>query len=151
MKEYAKLRVESNRDMLIFWAVLFFTCVVGIIELLPEIRELTFPLRGISLITIFASNQTYVTCIYFGLLSGMVFSIINAFNVYRNSFDLVQKDELGADGKKSVKDYPTYIDRLMFLKGDKIAESCLISLIFLFFVLLYFSRIGLLKYIFGMN
>jgi len=38
-KEYAKFRLENNVNFMIFWATVFLTCFVGIIELLPEFNE----------------------------------------------------------------------------------------------------------------
>jgi hypothetical protein len=55
----AKFEVERNADFLIFWAVLFFTCVVGIIELLqlfdPKAKQ--------------TEELLLLSLLYFGLLS----------------------------------------------------------------------------------
>ena len=142
-KEYAKLAVEFNRDMLVFWALLFFTCVVGIIELLPQIKEQ--PISNIGLPGIDLRNeQTYISVIYFGLLGGMIFSILNSFRIYRDSKKLVLAGELGEDSKKYAEKNFTWIGRLILTRIDKPAEILVAIPIFVSFTLLYCVRIGLL-------
>jgi uncharacterized membrane protein YkvI len=79
----AVLILENNRDTLIFWAVLVFTCVVGIIELLSEIKK---P---------FNVQQFCIFMIYFVLLFVMGFSIWRVLRVYGENRGLALSGRLG--------------------------------------------------------
>ena len=70
-EENTKTIAELLRDFTIFFAVLFFTCTVGIIELLPELEKI----RGIF-------GFISLTLLYFILLFGIVFSINKCFELY---------------------------------------------------------------------
>jgi len=141
MKEYAKLRVETNREMLVFWAVLFFTCVVGIIELLSEIKVQSF---SSGLTPSWTNAQSYIFLIYFGLLIGMILSVHSAFSRYKESNRLVLDGELGAELKNYAETHPTWMDTLIRWRANIILEAIIIVSILFVFVLLYCVKIGLL-------
>ncbi len=56
-------------EFFLFFAVLFFTCVVGIITLLPELEKIKGVFGG------FANSL-----LYFGLLLGVDYSVYKFFN-----------------------------------------------------------------------
>lgn len=142
MQEHLKMRVETNREILVFWAILIFTCVVGIIELLPEIDEQKFS-DGL---TISLTNaQSYVFLIYFGLLIGMVVSTHSAFSRYRESNKLVLEGKLGEELKEYAKAHPTWVDKIIRSKADWFIESILVVLALFVFTCLYCVKLGLLK------
>ncbi|UCG36745.1 MAG: hypothetical protein JSV64_00225, partial [Candidatus Bathyarchaeota archaeon] len=71
--EPSKLILASNRDTLLFWGVLIFTCIIGLIELLQHIDP------AIPTVQLFLFGMIYV-----GFLFGMGFSIYRASEIYRD-------------------------------------------------------------------
>lgn len=110
------------RDFSIFFAVLFFTCVVGIVELLPEFEKINGILSWICISTI-----------YFGLLTGVVFSIQRCFWLYEQN-----KRFAGALGFNFPEIEP-------FDSFGKIIEYPLITGVLLTFFVLYLVKVGLLR------
>lgn len=110
------------REFIIFFAVLFFTCVVGIIELLPEFDKIEgmFGLLSIS-------------AIYFGLLIGMVFSVDKCFWLYERN-----KMFAGKFGFNFPEIEP------LPLKGKKIKNVLIVGILFVF-TMLYFVKTGFLE------
>lgn len=117
-----KPTAELLRDFAIFFAVIFFTCLVGIIELLPEFDRI----RGIW-------GFTAISSIYFGLLAGVIFSIYVCFWLYEQNRALA-----GKFGFRFFLIEPFY-------QRGKILEKLLIAAILVIFTLLYLVKIGILQ------
>jgi hypothetical protein len=128
-EDSAKLIVEHRREMMIFWAVLVLTCVVGIIELLPEIGQ---P---------FNVQQGCLFIIYFVLLLGMCFSIWRVFAIYRQIRSLALSGELGTKVQETAKNELTFFDKIMDWSRCRYFEILLIALAIIVFGLLYFAKI----------
>lgn len=111
---------ESLREFIIFWAILFFTCIVGIIELLPEFDKIkvTFSWGSIS-------------ALYILLFFGILLSIYECFLLYEQR-DFVYKFH----PIELIKDWGINV---------KWQRRILIVLFLLIFTLLYFVKIGVLK------
>lgn len=134
MKEYVtdeqrRYGAEMFRDFLLFFGVLFFTCVVGIIGLLPEFEKTNGLLSGSWLV---------ISIIYFGLLFGICYSIHKCFFIYWEI-----KTFAGRYGFR----YPEIesIIQRFFKKNPKYLEGFLIFGFALVFFLLYMVKIGLIR------
>ena len=83
----------SVLEILLFWAIIFFTCLVGLIEFLPELNNWNYYVST-RYCWIFQSS---IALLYFGLLLGVVFSLYKFFNLYGLGYygsptlDLIQK------------------------------------------------------------
>lgn len=117
-KSIAELLIE----FIIFFAVMFFTCTVGIIELLSEFDKIDGIFGWIAISTI-----------YFGLLAGIIFSIDKCFWLYEQN-----KRFAGKLGFNFPELEPFY------LKGKRI-ERLLIITILLIFTMLYLVKIRVLQ------
>ena len=117
-----RLAGEVLREFSIFFAVLFLTCIVGIIELLPEFDKI----HG----NVWLGGS--LSAIYFGLLALMIFSIDKCFWLYEQNKRLT-----GEFGFNFPEIEPFY------LKGKKI-ERLLIAGILVTFFILYLVKIGFL-------
>lgn len=124
--EDAKFGAEVLREFAIFFAVLFLTCVVGIIELLPEIEKI----NGLF-------SWTSVSTIYFGLLFGIVYSMDKCFWLYK------QNRMFSGKFGYNYPEIEYFI--LKIFKTDKNLEGFLIAVIALVFFILYLVKIGLLQ------
>jgi len=70
---------ELKLEVLVFYGVLFFTCVVGIIELLPEFDNwLDYP-EGIGIL-----YRVALSLLYFGLLLGTILSMHLSIRFYES-------------------------------------------------------------------
>ena len=120
-EEYSKSIAELLRDFTIFFAVLVFTCIVGIIELLPELEKVSGSFGFISL-----------TFLYFVLLLGIVFSIIICFRLY--------------DKNKTYSGIFTYIfNEIEYLRKKGIPVKWLLIIIAIaLFTIIYLVKIGIL-------
>ena len=121
-EEVTKYRAEVLREFSIFFAVLFFTCVVGIIELLPEFEKISGVFGRIA-----------ISAIYFGLLAGIIFSIDRCFWLYEQNKSLA-----GKYGFNFPQIEP-------FHTMGKSIERLLIVGILVVFITLYLVKIGLLQ------
>ena len=72
--EQQKYNAEFFRNVIIFFAGVFFTCVIGIIELLPVFETTTGHI-----------GQVTITFIYFGLLGGILYSMNKCFWLYEQN------------------------------------------------------------------
>jgi len=127
-EKYGRFLAETNRDFIIFYAILLFTFVVGIIELLPvfDKKYFSFPF-GISLLSL----------LYTGMLIGIIFCIWGCFGIYRASANLTRSSSLGNDLKKITEKYPTILDHFILSKWGAFIEAALIfSIIYIFSALL---------------
>ena len=126
-KRDKKYTAEVLREFSIFFAVLFFTCVVGIIELLPEFDKISkYPY-------LLSFGWIFLSILYFGLLFGIVFCIDRCFWLYDQNKRLA-----GEFGFNFPEIEPFYT------KGKKMKKP-LITVILLVFFMLYFVKIGVLQ------
>jgi hypothetical protein len=126
-----KFIVEHLREMMIFWAVLVLTFLLGIIELLPEIKQ---P---------FNAYQGWLFIIYFTLLFGMCFSVFRVFSVYREIREYALSGKLGQILKDHAENRKTLFDRIIDLSPCKEFEMSIIALSIIVFVSLYLAKISL--------
>ena len=117
-----KFRGEVLREFSIFFAILFLTCIVGIIELLPEFDKI----HG----NVWLGGS--LSAIYFGLLAGIIFSIDKCFWLYE-----LNKRLAGEFGFNFPEIEPFY------LKGKKIEWLLIVGILVPFFIL-YLVKIGFL-------
>lgn len=135
--ESAKLTLENNRVTLIFWAVLVFTCVVAIVGLLPEITSMD----SLSLpSTVYDTHLVCVGIIYFGLLGGMVFSMVRVYAIYEENRGLALSGRLGDTIKDQATERRTVIDKLIDSPHGRLVSRILILDIVLVFIALYLSK-----------
>ena len=124
--EDAEFRAELLREFAIFFAVLFLTCVVGIIELLSEFEKINGLFGWIS-----------ISSIYFGLLFGIVYSMDKCFWLYE------QNRMFSGKFGYNYPDIEYFI--LKIFKSDKNLEGFLVAVVTLIFIMLYLVKIGLLR------
>lgn len=117
---------EFLREFMIFFAVMFFTFIVGIIELLPELSKIDPRLTP--------WGFTVISIIYFGLLAGIIFSVKYCFWLYEENREFREKGKFGF--------YFPLIEPL-YSRG-KILEKFLIVGLFVVFTLLFLVKIGVL-------
>ena len=122
MENRDKFKAETLRDFSIFFAVLLFTGIVGIIELLSEFDKI----NGIFVLI-------SISGIYFGLLGVILFSIDKFFMLYKQNRGL----------KSGYNFYEIEIS--WYHIGEKKLKRLMIIIILLFFILLYLVKIGLLN------
>jgi hypothetical protein len=117
------------REVLIFFAVLFFTCVVGLIELLPQLETTNGLLSW---------SWLLMSCLYFGLVVGVDYSLDKCFRLYQVNRWFRERLRVGFY-------YPDieFLVQKIFKKFEYL-EEFLIVVITLFFVLLYLVKIGIL-------
>jgi hypothetical protein len=128
-EEKAKRTADFYKEMILFFAVLFFTCVVGVITLLPELEH---PYGLVSW------GWLSLSILYFGLVVGIDYSLYNCFYLYEINR---QFREIGVGGFY----YPLIDDvaisiqkiskKLTFRKGLFIIAWFLIAIITLVFFL----------------
>lgn len=126
MAKDKKFVAELFRDLLLFFAVIFFTCVVGIIGLLPEFEETNGLLSWSTIV---------ISVLYFGLLVGIDYSLDRCFFLYKQN-----KAYGGEFGFK----YPELEGLLKIFKETKYLEGLLITGITVVFFLLFLVKIGIL-------
>ena len=133
--ETARLIVEGNRDFLVFYIVLLFTCVMGIIELLPELNEFHCKKTDLKVI---------LTLMYLILVAGILFSTYQCWHVYRISYELTYSGKLGQELKRFATDNPSIIDdwetKCHFLTDTR-WELLFLTSILTFFIILYLAKL----------
>jgi len=117
------------REFMIFFAVLFFTCMVGLIELLPQLEKPNGLLNW---------SWLLMSSLYFGLVIGIDYSLEKCFWLYRVNRTFRETINVGF--------YYPDIEFLVqkIFKKLKYLEGFLIAVITLFFILLYLVKIGIL-------
>jgi len=120
MREGAQLL----REFTIFFAVNFFTCVVGIIELLPEFEKI---------IGFYSWRFIAISALYFGLLLGIVFSVNKCFWLYEQNRALVGR-------------FGFFFNEIEpFQTRGRTMKKILMMAFLIVFCLLYLVKIGLLE------
>jgi hypothetical protein len=130
IEERRKRIADFLREFMIFFAVLFFTCVVGIIELLPEFESIN---------GLFTWSWFAVSFLYFGLLLGVDYSVYVCFNLYEENKWVREHYGVGfffPDLEKLI--------RLVFKKLRRL-QLFTVAIVTFVFVLMYLVKIGLLK------
>ncbi len=122
--------VEHHREMMIFWAVLVFTFLVGIIELLPQVEP---PL---------GTYQEILFVVYFALLLGMCFSVLRVFEIYREIRSLALLRHLGTVVQNYADIKRTRFDRIIDWSPHSEFEFSIVGLSLVIFVLLYCAKMG---------
>jgi hypothetical protein len=117
--ENRRFKAELLREFSIFFAVLFLTCVVGIIELLPELEKMTGAFSWLSL-----------SALYFGLTAGSVYCVDKCFWLY--------EQQRGAFGFNFPEIEPFYS------RGKMIRRALIIGILVVF-IFLYFVKVGILR------
>lgn len=125
--EVEKFGAEALRDFMLFFGVLFFTCVVGIIEFLPELEKTNGVLSGSWLI---------VSIIYFGLVFVINYSVEKCFFIYWEI-----KTYTGRWGCR----YPEIENAIeKIFRKPMVLKWFLICAITIIFILLYLVKIGII-------
>jgi hypothetical protein len=124
-------RLEALRDLVLFYAVLFFTCVIGIIELLPEIKQDSKKWF-----------QILVGILYFGLVSIFDFCVFRVWGIFLESALLTRIRLEGWEAYKNYAlNYPSIVDNIILsLCCSKIVVFLIIFLLTIFFSLLYYYK-----------
>jgi hypothetical protein len=126
--ELKKTSAEMYREFLLFFGVLFFTGVVGIIELLPEFDKIQ---------SIFSWSWLTISLLYFSLLFAINYSIHKCFWIL-----FVEVQDTGKYGFR----YPLFESLITkIFKKPKNLKVFMILLVTLLFILLYFVKIGILQ------
>jgi hypothetical protein len=115
-KKWKEVETEFYFELLVFFAALFFTCVVGIIELLPELENINGLFSSIAF-----------TVLYAGLVAGIDVSIGFFFWLYKGHFR-----------------FPLFESIAKFFRGIHNVRNLLLFLVSSEFVLLYLVKIGIL-------
>jgi|GEM_PF-3473953 hypothetical protein len=128
IEEGRKRVSDFLREFMVFFAVLFFTCVVGIIELLPEFESINGFFSGL-----------VVSAVYFGLLFGIDYSLFKCFYLYEQN--KIVKEQYG---------YGFYFPELESLirsvfKKLKRLQWFSVAIVTVVFILFYLVKIGLLR------
>lgn len=124
----AKHWADFYREFLIFFAIVFFTCVVGIIELLPEFENIN---------TIISWRWFVVSLVYFGLLSGILYSLDKCFWLYgRNKIH-------GGNFAFLYPELEGGIVQKIFKKLNHFRLFLLFAILIVF-ILFYFVKVGVL-------
>ena len=126
-KDRGQFAAELYRELLLFFAVVFFTCVVGIIELLPELEKTN---------GLFSWSWLAISVLYFGLLLGIDYSLDRCFFLYK------QNKTFGGEFGFNFPGLEGLVQKI-FRKINYL-ELSLVTIITLEFVFLYIVKIGLL-------
>ena len=113
------------REIIIFFSALFFTCVVGIIELLPELEKI----NGVW-------GLTSISILYFGLLFGVDYSLNKCFWLYA-----INK-EIGRPFNFYFPDLEYLVNKVF--KSPHNLKNFLIVIITLIFTIIYLVKIEFL-------
>jgi hypothetical protein len=128
IEEGRKRISDFLREFMVFFAILFFTCVVGIIELLPEFESINGLASGL-----------VVSAVYYGLLLGIDYSLYKCFYLYEQN--KIVKEQYG---------YGFYFPELesligLVFKKLKRLQWFSVTVVTLVFILFYLVKIGLLR------
>ncbi|MCJ7608158.1 hypothetical protein MUP00_00610 [Candidatus Bathyarchaeota archaeon] len=121
-----------SREFLTFWGVMFFTGVVGIVELLPEIDYGSHSVQ----------YSFFGTLLHFGLVALMILSLRNCFRIVKDSSRLTREGALGEDYRKFALEHPSDVDNMFFKDG--VFQSWRANLlqvgVVIFFTLLFLAK-----------
>lgn len=98
---------NANRDSILFWGVIFLTCVVGIVELLQ-----LEPRQGFKYWLVFV--------FYVALLILMVQCMSKGWDLYRENYELTDRGKLG----KEIKDHRFHPSNLSLIDKHKDIIFC---------------------------
>jgi hypothetical protein len=126
--EEAKFETQNNVNFMLFWAVLFFTCIIGIIELIPSLK--------VDEIRIVERNC--LVLFYIILLGGIEFSVPRIWNLYRENFQITFCGKLGQNILEWVQSTPGTLDNILL---NPLFEWICLSFVTIVLVLLLFSKL----------
>ena len=118
---------------MIFWAAGFFTSVIGIIELLPELENIKRSLGHFILIS----------GLYWALVLLISLSIFNCIRIIRENVNYVNSGMLGEELKEYAKNNPTPIDQILVGDDGEVKnniEYYIILLVIIAYLLLYLVK-----------
>ena len=116
-----KRLAEFSKKIILFYSGLLFTCIIGIIELLPEIENI----KGVF-------DFLCISVIYFVLLFGAIISLRSSFAMYQHSIK-----NAGKYG------FIVPIFEPFSTKGRSIRDSLTLGMLVVF-TLLFLAKIGVL-------
>jgi len=138
LEEQGKRAADFYREFMIFFAVLFFTCVVGIITLLPELEH---PYGLLSW------GWLSLSVLYFGLLLGIDYSLHVCFHLYKINIWFKKNYKSGfffPDLEHLVSLVQKISKKVSYEHGLQIIKWFLIVVITLVFIALYLVKLGIL-------
>ena len=124
---FVMFRLEALQNLVLFYVVLFFTSVVGIVELLPEIKRSSVRL------------QIMVQFLFFGLVTVFDLCVIRVWNIFLESA-LLTRIELAEwqPYKEYALHIPSIIDEIILDRSWSKPVVVIIVLAFtIFFSILY--------------
>ena len=132
-KESAKMELESNDRFLIFYAVLIFTFITGMLIIISFLNR-----SG-------AIEQAVLSTVYEGMLFGILYCIWEIWGILRENHDIVY-------GTKHFPELQKYYKGRMFVGQfpevlTKKFEGITMSIIFILFELLLFVASGWLNFV----
>ena len=128
--------VELLHGTLLFYAVIFLTCMVGIIELLPEIDG-SMKIVNCPCLTL---EGKLLTALYFVLTLGLNFSISRCFNLYRRMVSYIAEGHAG----EVMRNFQTNNVGIVRHFLSPYIEAIVIVVNVVFLIMLYFVRIGVI-------
>jgi hypothetical protein len=126
-EEKDKRLADFYREFMLFFAVLFFTCMIGIITLLPELKNTNGLLSW---------GWLSISVLYFGLLSGIGYSLHKCFYLYKLNKIF---------GGKFGFNYPELegLVKKIFKKTEYLDGFLIVGITFVF-IILYLVKLGVL-------
>lgn len=131
-KESAKMELQSNDNFMIFYAVLIFTFVTGILAIIGIFDKQTI------------GEQTILGIIYEGMLFGISYSIWQIWIILRENYNIVYCTDLFPDLKAYYKGRGV-VGRFHNLLSAWFEVASVLT-VFVLFELLFLMEIGLLKW-----
>jgi hypothetical protein len=130
-----KIELQGNQDFLIFYGVLFLTCVTGILTMIPHFKEATWGERKV------------LSSIYVGLLCTMLVSILNSWDILRENSDLFNSGLLGNEWNTYLHDRGLANQLHIFDNplNFEFSLTLLLSIVLVIFELLLLIKCGWLK------
>lgn len=132
-KEWAKDRIDINSNFLIFWATIFLTSFIGLIELLPEVK----PLKEIK------SKKYFflISLLYFALVVLMSVSIHSCIRIVRENVMFTRDGYLGEEYSNFTLEHPSLTDSFVTKEGHLFKNMELVSVVpIIFFLGLYLEK-----------
>jgi len=131
--ESAKFKAEINRDFLIFWAIIFFTCITGIIALLQHLKTVQT-----------GTERALFLILYFGLVLGVLVSMTTSWNIIRESQEFTRRGLLGLDFQQYMQKNKSMFELLSF--ENTLWWGSIVISVGIFLQSLYFAAIGWLRW-----
>lgn len=125
--EHAILEIESNGNFLIFYGTLFTACIVGVIELLPQLKKA----RNI--------KKKLLSILYFIFVGGICLSVSGGYRVLMENYSIISSGILGPDLKIWSEQTTLYwFYKIIFQDWYWILSFAIIIFFIIIFDVLYF-------------